>query len=263
MGRWFWSIIIVILPLIGCRRFDEPPISEPTLEATNISILTLRNATKEKPININENLTIGGYVTTDDRSGNFYKTFFIEDGTAGIEIMAGLYDLGKIYPMGHYITMSLKGCTLAMDRQTLQVGLPATEQSHYPTEYFASRILLDKHIKRSGITRQIAPKPMTIEELKPEMCGTLVSIAGLRLSTHEHVGGWEVNDNGSWHGYNFFTDNNQNTIAVYTSEYANFAQKSIPTQEVVINGILQYGKSDGKDIYIIKLRDESDCIVEK
>ncbi len=263
MGRWFWSILIIGLSLIGCRNFDEPSINEPSLEGTNISLLTLRNAVKDKALHIKENLTIGGYVTTDDRSGNFYKTFCIEDGTAGIEIMAGLYDLHRIYPIGYYITLNLSGCTLCKDYETLQVGLSSTEQSSYPTEYFSSRILLDKHITRYDITRQIAPKPVTINNLKLDMCGTLVSIAGLKLSTQQHAGGWDVNENGSWRGYNFFTDKAGETIAVYTSEYADFADKSIPTQEVVINGILQYGKADGKDMFMIKLRDEDDCATQK
>ena len=263
MRRWFWSILIVGLSLIGCRNFDEPPINEPSLEATNISILTLRNAVKDKPLHIKENLTIGGYVTTDDSSGNFYKTFCIEDGTAGIEVMAGLYDLHRIYPMGYYITINLSGCTLAKDYETLQVGLPASEQSIYPTEYFSSRIMLDKHITRYDINRQIAPKPVNIKDLRLDMCGTLVSINGLRLSTQEHSGGWGVNENGTWRGYNFFTNKAEETIAVYTSEYADFADSEVPTQEVVINGILQFGKADGKDMFMIKLIDEDDCIPQK
>ena len=95
------------------------------------------------------------------------------------------------------------------------------------------------------------------------MCGTLVSIYGLRLSTQKHSGGWGVNENGTWRGYNFFTNNAEETIAVYTSEYADFADSEVPTQEVVINGILQFGKADGKDMFMIKLIDEDDCIPQK
>ena len=46
---------------------------------------------------------------------------------------------------------------------------------------------------------------------------------------------------------------------VYTSEYATYANERIPTDRVALTGILHYGKADGEDYYIIKMRDEGDC----
>ena len=48
-------------------------------------------------------------------------------------------------------------------------------------------------------------------------------------------------------------------IVVYTSEYADYASRQIPTGEIAITGILQYGKVNGKEYYMIKMRDEKDC----
>ena len=52
-----------------------------------------------------------------------------------------------------------------------------------------------------------------------------------------------------------------NTIAVYTSTYATYSSHHVPTQRVSLTGILQHGKVEGEDMYIIKMRDEKDCYI--
>ena len=259
MVRKFWHITLLSLLLFGCKSEDEPELSANTPKPTNISILGLREIVGDKKLSINQDLRIGGYVTTSDRSENFYKTFFIEDGTAGVEIMAGLYDLSKIYPMGYYITVDLNGCAVGKHYEALQVGREAEEYSDYPTDYFSSRILLDQHITRYDIRQEVAPMPLQIGELMADYCGRLVSIGDLTLSSDQHAGDWEVNREGRWRGYNFFSDDVGREVVVYTSEYANFADKEIPLGKLQISGILQRGKVGGKEYYMIKLRDEEDC----
>ena len=68
-----------------------------------------------------------------------------------------------------------------------------------------------------------------------------------------------MNADGEWMGYNFFCDEKGNQVAVHTSEYATYANEKIPTDRVALTGILHYGKADGEDYYMIKMRDEGDC----
>ena len=125
--------------------------------------------------------------------------------------------------------------------------MPAASYSYYPTDYFASRAVIDKYITRYNIRRDVAPLPLSIEELTPSHCGRLVNIGGLTASQQ-----------GVWSGYQIFANDDQN-IVVYTSEYADYAQKPLPDGRVSITGILQYGKVEGQEYYIIKMRDEKDC----
>jgi hypothetical protein len=74
-----------------------------------------------------------------------------------------------------------------------------------------------------------------------------------------NIGGLTATEQGIWNGYQIFTDDNGQNIAVYTSEYADYAQKPLPSTSVSITGILQYGKVEGEEYYIIKMRDEKDC----
>ena len=133
------------------------------------------------------------------------------------------------------------------------------EYSTYPTNYFASRVIADKHIRRYNITRNIAPRPLNISQLQKDMCGTLVSLGPLTHSTELSAHLWDGNQEGKWQGYNIFEDSSHNQIAVYTSDYADYASDKIPSAKVSITGILQYGKIEGKEYFMIKMRDDKDC----
>lgn len=232
----------------GCKKFDEPAQDSSAAQVANIAIADLHAILGGRTVIIDQDIIIGGYVTSSDKASNFHKTFMIEDASGGAEIMAGLYDLHNIYPEGYYITVNLKGCATGEQLGVMQIGLPAASYSYYPTDYFASRAVIDKYIKRYNIQRDVAPLPLSIEELTPSHCGRLVNLGGLTASLQ-----------GVWSGYQIFTDDNGQNIDVYTSEYADYAQKPLPDGRVSITGILQYGKVEGQEYYIIKMRDEKDC----
>ena len=243
-----YLLCAVICIMSGCKKFDEPAQDSATAQAANIAIADLHAMLNDRTVIIDQDIIICGYVTSSDKASNFHKTFMIEDSSGGAEIMAGLYDLHNIYPEGYYITANLKGCAIGEQLGVIQIGMPAASYSYYPTDYFASRAVIDKYIKRYNIRRDVAPLPLSIEELTPSHCGHLVNIGGLTASQQ-----------GVWSGYQIFTDDNGQNIVVYTSEYADYAQKPLPDVRVSITGILQYGKVEGQEYYIIKMRDEKDC----
>ena len=259
--RYILGLFLAAAMLIvaGCNHYDAPDTLDAVPESTNISIAELRNKVGKSGQMIEQELIIGGYVTSSDKAGNFYRTFTIEDFSGGAEIMAGLYDLHNLFPIGYYVVVHLKGCTVALNEGVLQIGREPKSYSNYPTDYFASRQALDKHITCYDVVRQIAPTPRSIASLKEEECGKLVTISGLALCSSLHSEGWQVNADGEWMGYNFFCDEKGNQVAVYTSEYATYANERIPTDRVALIGILHYGKADGGDYYMIKMRDEGDC----
>jgi hypothetical protein len=251
------------LALSGCGDFDAPAPQNALPEAANIAIADLCQMVGERCVGIEDDIIIGGYVTSCDRASNFYKTFTIEDATGGVEIMAGLYDLHNIYPEGYYITVNLQDCALSKYYGVLQVGRKAESYSNYPTEYFTSRILLDKHIKRYDVRNPIAPKPLSIKELQQSDCGRLVCIGALHNVSNQYIDVYGVNGDGNWKGYNVFADESGNLITVFTSDYANYANDSVPSENVSITGILQYGEFDSKESFMIKMRDKNDCIATK
>ena len=243
-------IICVLLCVagVGCKHFDEPALEESLPDAPNIAIYDLHDMISGRTVIIEQDIVIGGYVTSSDEASNFHRTLTIEDSSGGAEIMVGLYDIHNIYPKDYYLTVSLKGCAVGEHFGVMQVGLPTAEYSYYPTDYFSSRVVVDKHIRRYNKRRSISPMPLSISELKLSDCGRLVNISNLAAEGE-----------GVWSGYAMFSDKSGGKVAVYTSEYADYAQNSLPTGRVSVTGVLQYGKVDGQECFIIKMRDEEDC----
>ena len=245
------TVALCVIGFIACRDFDSPEAEREIPEKVNISIAHLRKMVGDRTVHFEQDLVIGGYVTTSDREGNFYRTFCIDDGTAGVEIMAGMYDLHRIYPEGYYVTVRLNGCSAGVQNGVLQVGTRAAAYSNYPTDYFHSRVLIDKHLKRYDLISPVAPIPLRVEQLAQDYCGQLVNVPSLKLVV--------APEGGIWSGYCTFADENGNRVAVYCSPYADYAQQEVPTDRVSITGILQRGEVDGEEMYILKMRYESDC----
>lgn len=243
---------------ISCKQAYEPHVEAEIPQSPNMTIADLRETVGTRRVTITEPIVIGGYVTTDDSASNFYRTLCIEDATGGVEIMAGIYDLHNIYPEGSYLTISLAGCAVGEHYGILQVGTEAASYSNYPTDYFHSRVLLDRHIRCYDLRQTVAPRPVRVEELNTTLCGRLINISSLTRTALA-----PSNESGTWSGYNIFADKNGNTIAVYTSPYATYADAAVPGQEVSLTGILQYGDVEGEDMYIIKMRHEKDCSVTR
>lgn len=253
------TIGLCITFCVGCRDYDELSDSNNPIPTTNLSLGELRRLVADKSITINQDIVVGGYVTSNDREENFYRTFCFEDQTAGAEIMAGLYDLHNIFPEGFYVTASLQGCSIALHNGILQIGRQAQPYSAYPTDYFASRSTLDKHIRCHDSYQPISPKPQTISSLNEDMCGQLIVINELLLRSEQYPENWLINHEGKWQGYNIFSNSEGDIIATFTSDYASFAQHAIPKGTLSLTGILQYGQIANIQCYIIKMRDENDC----
>ena len=61
------------------------------------------------PFVVQEDLTVGGYVVSDDRAGNFFRSFIIDDGSGAVEIRAGFYDLHAYCQRGRRIVIHARG----------------------------------------------------------------------------------------------------------------------------------------------------------
>lgn len=64
----------------------------------------------------------------------------------------------------------------------------------------------------------------------------------------------------TWAGYKRFTDAGGAEIYTYVRNYAGFAGEEVPAgKSCSLTGILQYDDA-GKGRYLLKLRDENDCM---
>lgn len=244
------------------------PEAETSNLKPNTTLAELRKLWRGKTFEISEPVVVGGVVTSSDKAGNFYQTFTISDGTGSAEIRAGMRDLHNPYPEGCRLAIRLNGCAIGVERGVLQIGLMPESYSNYAVDYFYSKVLLDRHIVRSGELVAIEPTEVEYKELSIEMCGSLVRIDGLQHVISEEKAPDAAGERGmvpplaTWAGYRVFVDTDGNRVYTYTSNYADFAVREVPNGPCAITAILQYGTVQGTsgEWFILKMRSENDCV---
>ena len=256
-----------MLSLAGCfegcdyDRFDPPEPHPADVPVPTMSIATLRSLYKGDPVSVTDkrSVVVSGNVTTSDREGNFFRSFFIEDETGAVEIRAGLYDLHAVYRLGQQVTVVADSLTLGLTGGVLQLGLAS---SAYETDYMGHRVVVDRHVFRNERFETVTPRPVTPARLDDEWLGTLVRFDGMRLDGAVDTT-WalpaSLSPSGTPQNVNLkFRSSPSDSIYVYTSGYANFAGDRVPTAPVSLTGILMQGKVGGRTVYQVKLRDLQD-----
>ena len=242
--------------LASCEDDPTAPDLTPELQEPTLTIAQMQSMCDGESFTFTVDYLIGGVVTASDESGNFYRTFIIDDLTGAVEVMAGLYDLHTLYPIGRVVYINLKGLTLARNPSGLcQLGFQAVPSSGYTVDYIGHSALLDRYVVRAGMNYGFLYADRTIPELTDDLLGRLVSIHGLTLrgggeTTWATVEGRYPKDIRA-------TDPEGNWLYIYTSGYADFADETIPAGMVGISGILM--KNGNR--YRIKMRDLRDVVV--
>lgn len=175
-------LLFVLLCLVSCGYNDvDPP--EPgiaILPTPTMSMETLRGLYPGHAVTVEGvgPVVLSGYVTTSDRTGNFHRTFIVQDETGAVEIRVGLYDLHTLYRPGRHVAVEANGLTLGMGNGVLQLGL---KTSGSQPDYFNHRLLLEKYVYHGDTFLDIPPRVTRPADLQPEWCGRLVRIDGLYL----------------------------------------------------------------------------------
>ena len=132
------------------------------------------------PLKVTEDFVIKGKVTTSDQEGNLYKTLYIQDETAGIEIKIGKNGLYNEYRLGQTIYVQLNGLTVGNYRGMINIGYQKSENDEYETSYMEHYQIIDSHIFKGEYGEPVAPKAITEDEVALEVnFGRLVTISDL------------------------------------------------------------------------------------
>jgi hypothetical protein len=239
----------------GCAEWQVPEF-ENNAPPADVSIADLRAYYAGNELVISDDIVLRGRVTTSDLAGNFYNSFFVDDGTGAVEIMAGISSLSAIYHLGQLVTVRAKNLAVGWRDGAMQLGLPPGPGNRYPTAYFSTPAMLRRHVSTWLDVRPVAPLETPPEGLTEAICGRLVRISGLVADPF-------LPENSTWAtplpdpetGYvNFFTVSAaEPVITVVTSGYAAFSGVPVPRGEVSLTGILLY---NGR--FLLKLRDAQD-----
>ena len=208
LNRSFMLLALLGVLFTSCKKdhYDEPPIQDlPVGQVYTIDqILAL-----ESGFVFNEDASVYGTITADEVSGNLYKAAFMQDPETGKAIELYLNATSGVR-IGDRVRIYLKGVTYA-----LYNGLPQL-----------SNFEPDGHIIIEANNQPIQPLETTIAEI---CSGSIVPGSLVKL---KHVKFTEKNTfaDPTTYGNRTLVDSADYTkqVTVRTSNYANFANDSLP-----------------------------------
>lgn len=191
-------------PVFTCK-YPDPAVSrvysESDMTGTKVTIAELKAMYKGKPVEIDDDIYIAGKVTTCDLKGNFYRSFFIQDETSGIEIKIGKYNLYNEYKEGQTIFVRCKGLTVGAYKGMVGLGYRVEDtSSSYETAYIEVQYIVDRSIFRGPEGEKVQPRRLTSASELDKSIGCLVELPGMQYTHHIFFMGY-VDYNGNRKDY--------------------------------------------------------------
>jgi hypothetical protein len=153
-----------------------------------------------KPYLVKKRCVIKGQVTTSDQVGNLYKSLYIQDETAGIEIKIGKNGLYNEYKLGQWIYVDCDGLTIGDYNGMINIGY-ADPTGEYETGYLEHSYIIDLHVFKGEYADPVEPVVIKEADLHKKVnLGRLVTIEGLKYDNHVFILAY-VNPNGNRKDY--------------------------------------------------------------
>ncbi len=247
---------VTAMTLSSCNEeFDCPPVVLPEAahEATT-TIADLKERFWTGDANSGSEITdeeyIKGIVTSDDTSGNIYKSITVADESGAISFSVNNSALSESFKLGQEVVISLKGAYIGKYNGLMQIGALGTYNGG-PTitfmdkDEFASRVEFnglpdpEKATRKSITIAQIKAAKSSDEELR-KLQSQLIELTDVYFVD----GGKATFADGSNTANRNISDADGNTIIVRNSGYATFAGETLPLGKGRVFGILSYYGSD-------------------
>ena len=265
--------IALMLAMPSCVDFSyddiEPRIDSTTLEANTtiaeLKALFLGSLYKldETSISGRDSIIVEGRIISSDKEGNFYKSIFIEDGTAGIEIKLNKTTLYNDYKLGQKIVIYCNGLHLGAYGGQIQLGSTYSNNGVIEISSLEGDVIIRKHLfKKGNNVEYVEPIVMTPALLNPanisrlvqfdnvQINDTLSLVTGLTYTYADAINKLTLN-----HELKSATQNySSSTIVLRTSGFARFAGTTINTKQGTIVGVLTYYNG----VYQLLVRDLTD-----
>ncbi|MFQ5447771.1 MAG: DUF5689 domain-containing protein [Saprospiraceae bacterium] len=246
LTKYFLPLLIAALGTIAfssCidENFDQPPTGGSPLPEgiANTSIKDLKaRHTLGSLETITEDLVISGVVVADDATGNWYRTFVLQDETGGIEVTVDLADSYVFYPEGREIAIKCNGLVLGDYNDLIQLGgYIANDNTLGPIADVTEKIV------KGALTDIPAPKNLTFAGLSLNDVSTLVTFENVQFITSDTS--TTLADALHQEAYNLHIENCAfEAIVLRTSGFADFANENVPNGGGSITGILGVYRGD-------------------
>lgn len=226
-------VILMALAFTACDRdYDMPPLNEPKFDlpadAQTITIKQLREryaaATQNDAVTIQDSLFLRARVSGDDRSGNIFKTIYLQDETGGISFLVDQSSVYSDYPAGQEVIVDLKGLCISVYGDEQQIGHPSGYLYRTPYEDFKEKVHRNGWADESKLDIKEFSNISKLSDDADANKFTLVRLTGVHFTDAGKANFAET----SGYGTHDLVDQYGNSISVRTSNYADFAATKLP-----------------------------------
>ncbi|WP_430968311.1 DUF5689 domain-containing protein [Spongiimicrobium sp. 2-473A-2-J] len=252
--------LVLLWNCVGETDFGIPEgICAKDMEA-NTTFAEVKALFAGETMQIQQDLTLEGYVISSDRSGNFYGTLHLQDHptrpTEGIQLHLDLRDLHLFYPLGSKVYVRVKGLYLGKQQGVFKLGGTFDAFGHLSIGRLPA-LKIDEHLSIAcEAPAQLSPKKITLAELREQMVNTLVQLDSIEV-LEEEVGlvfALPREDT-----ERRLKDCHEGEIVLLNSGFSDFQDHRLPEGNGSITGVL----SKGNKAYRLVIRELGDIDFSK
>ncbi len=268
-------VFAIFAGFTACKKhdFDQPEIPDPC-DANpglkpNITIFEIQklyntgnlDTLKDDVLSFppDSNYVLEATVVSSDEQGNFYKELYIQDSTGAMKISIDKSDLFNDFDFGQIVQIKLSGLNIQKDDYSA-IYILGKNGSQGTYGFEISRITsldIDNYIFRKSCAKSenVIPNILTIGSFYDTEVGKFVKFNNVEFIEADTGTTYFNPYNSSGHGTNKTIKNcSGDTLVVRTSEYAVFANDTIPSKNGSISGVLtKYGST--YQLYLNKIND--------
>ena len=252
--NYYLSLMLLLVFTAACNdEFDQPPMVIPTAQHTpNMTIAEFKAKYWQDAVNyidtVKEDIVIHGWVTSSDESGNIYKSLYISDGTAGINISINQNSLYNNYRIGQEIVIPMKDYFVGKYNGQQQLGYPAWYASGSVWEAtFLPQAMWESMVEINGLPdlSKVDTVDVSISDFQGKYDaetllkyqGKLVRISGVQFV---EANGTLTYAESSATTNRTIADEDGNQLVVRNSNYADFRADVLPEGTVDVVGLLSF-----------------------
>ena len=166
----------------------NPNPEDPEDKFNEISISNLKGLfVSGEATEITSNIYVKGYVTSSDKSGNFYKEFFIQDSpsspTSAIKVITEFTDSYNKYNFGRETYINLKGLFIGEVRSgdgVVAIGGAGNIDGEVENISVAKTEVM---VLRSGVSEEIVPLEVKFSEINDSHVGMFIKVNNAQFPT--------------------------------------------------------------------------------
>jgi hypothetical protein len=248
-----FALFIALFTACDDRDYDVPPITAPMYEgkATH-TIKEFKEQFTSDFEEITGHVVITGVVTANDESGNLYKKMIIQDNEQAIELSIDKNSVYNTFRLGQQVFVECEGLYAGTYGDKQLIGYKYQNNSG---EWQVGRMpgeIFDNQVFRHDFPGE-DPKADTVKiaDLTEATTDRLVCLKNVKFTDG---GDKTFADQGPNATARKIVDVEGKSIIVYTSKYANFANKVLPKGWGNLTGIM----SSHKKTWQLVIRDTTD-----